>query len=316
MTASLSRAAAPVAALLLASCLLLSATDALYCGKDNCYELLDVPRNATKLELRRSFRRLSVSLHPDKNPDDAKAQERFRKMNAAYEALKDDHKRAKYNDFLDNPAKYWDFLVSVSPEVYAPKSNVALVIVGLVAVVTLINWATMNQRYKETLRRMRETVEFKREVSRLLKANKAATREAAEAMINLDVVGLEEPHWRNLVIVKLFTSMPDAAKFVLWNLKWFVMYKVFKRPYSDSDKPYVIRTNLRLSEEEWDATPDKEKEEYLKEELWDKEKCDEYLRLKRIELNKLGKGKKKKKHTPQYYSEAEPVNMNDGSMSM
>lgn len=298
-------------AALFALCALLPSVSALFCGRDNCYTRLGLKSNATKLEVRRAYRRLSSSVHPDKHPDDPKAQDTFRKLNAAYEALTDDGKRAKYDDFLENPGKYWQYLHEIYPERYAPKSNTFLVITGIIGVVTLMHWLTMNHNYKETLRRMRETQEFKREIARLLKSKQAATKEEAEGMIHLDVVGLEEPDWRNLIVFKAVHVIPAAAKFGLWSLRWAVMYKLFKRPYADCDKEYVIRNNMGMSAEEWESVSEKEKKTFLEKELWDKEKCDDFMRLKRIELNKQGKLKKKKKHTPQFYSETEDVQMND-----
>lgn len=292
-------------------CTLLAPGLSLFCGHDNCFELLGVMRNATKSEIRRAYRRLSSDLHPDKRPNDPNAVETFRKIGTAYETLTDDAKRAKYEDFLDNPGKYWQYLMDNAKEVYAPKSNTFLVITGIIGIATLIHWLNMNHTYKETLRRMRGSQEFKREVTRLLKSKQAATREEAEAMINLDVVGLEEPNWRNLIVFKLVSVPRTFAKYILWNIKWVVVYKILKRDYSKEDKLYLIKKNMAKSDSEWKAVSDKDKESFIEQELWDKEKCDEYLRLKRIELNRLGKGKKKKKHTPMPYSEADEVSMSD-----
>lgn len=284
---------------------------ALFCGQDNCYDLLGVKRNVTKTEIRRVFRRLSSELHPDKRPDDAKAAERFRKIGTAYETLTDDAKRAKYDDFLDNPGKYWQYLVQNTKEVYAPKSNVLVVITLLLGIATLLHWLKMNNSYNETINRMKGSPEFKREVTRLVKSKVASTPEEAESMINMDIVGLEKPDWRNLIIFKMLRLPRKLSSYVMWNVKWFVQYKIRKVDYSEEDKFYLIKKNMSTSDEEWAATSDKDKKTFLEEDLWDKEKCDDYLRMKRIALNRLGKGKKKKKHTPVPYSEAEEVSMSD-----
>jgi curved DNA-binding protein CbpA len=78
---------------------------ALFCGSKNCYELLGVPRTATKSEIRRAYRRISVEKHPDKRPGDEAAAAEFRAIGDAYGALKDDAKRAKYDDFLDSASQ-------------------------------------------------------------------------------------------------------------------------------------------------------------------------------------------------------------------
>jgi len=58
------------------------------------YDVLRVPRNATAEEIRDSFRRLSIKHHPDKNPNDPTATERFAEISAAHDILSDPEKRA------------------------------------------------------------------------------------------------------------------------------------------------------------------------------------------------------------------------------
>lgn len=282
---------------------------ALFCGDDNCFELLGVKRDATKSEIRRAYRRLSQEKHPDKRPGDEKALEEFRKIGAAYEALTDDAKRAKYEDFLDNPTKYWQYLMENTKDNYAPRSNVYLVLTGIIGVVTLIHWLNMNHTYKSTLLRLKESQDFKREVSRLVKSKQASSKEEAEAMINLDVVGLEEPNWRNLIIFKILALPPQLVKSLLWNIKWVFNYKIRKQDYTEEDKLYLIKKNLKIPSDEWSTVPEKEKDLYMKEELWDKTKCEEFVFRRRIAMNKLGKGKKKKKQPSIPYSEVEEVSM-------
>ena len=51
----------------------------------DCYNILDLPRTATVNQIKKSYRKLAKELHPDKNKDDPKAQERFQDLGAAYE---------------------------------------------------------------------------------------------------------------------------------------------------------------------------------------------------------------------------------------
>ena len=52
------------------------------------YKILDIPRNATERRIKRAYRRLAKKLHPDRNPGDPKAEERFKQVQWAYETLK------------------------------------------------------------------------------------------------------------------------------------------------------------------------------------------------------------------------------------
>src|SRR3990172_11687949 len=63
------------------------------------YDVLGVPRSASDKEVRQAFRRLARKYHPDVNPGDAKAEERFKEINRAYEVLSDADKRKKYDRY-------------------------------------------------------------------------------------------------------------------------------------------------------------------------------------------------------------------------
>lgn len=63
------------------------------------YEVLGVGRDASPDELKSAFRKLAAKHHPDRNPDDPEAQERFKEINAAYQLLSDPNKRAMFDRF-------------------------------------------------------------------------------------------------------------------------------------------------------------------------------------------------------------------------
>ena len=68
-------------------------------SKQDYYELLGVSRNASADEIKRAYRKLAVKYHPDKNPGDKNAEEKFKQISEAYEVLKDDKKKAMYDQY-------------------------------------------------------------------------------------------------------------------------------------------------------------------------------------------------------------------------
>ena len=67
--------------------------------KKDFYKVLDVPKTATEAEIKKAYRRLAMKYHPDRNPDDAEAVERFKEAKEAYEVLTDPPKRAAYDQY-------------------------------------------------------------------------------------------------------------------------------------------------------------------------------------------------------------------------
>jgi curved DNA-binding protein CbpA len=72
---------------------------------EGLYKLLGVSKSATTKEIRVAFKKLALEKHPDKNQDDPKANEEFIRINRAYEILKDDDLRKKYDTYGEEGLK-------------------------------------------------------------------------------------------------------------------------------------------------------------------------------------------------------------------
>ena len=68
-------------------------------SKRDYYEVLGVSKGAEKDEIKKSYRKLAMKFHPDKNPGDAAAEEKFKEAAEAYDVLSDDNKKARYDQF-------------------------------------------------------------------------------------------------------------------------------------------------------------------------------------------------------------------------
>jgi curved DNA-binding protein len=66
------------------------------------YKILGVERNVSKEEIKRAYRKLAMKTHPDRNPGNSKAEERFKEINEAYQVLSDPEKRARYDQLGDS----------------------------------------------------------------------------------------------------------------------------------------------------------------------------------------------------------------------
>jgi curved DNA-binding protein len=68
-------------------------------SRNDYYQMLGVPAEASSEEIKKAYRKLALETHPDRNPNDARAEERFKRISEAYGVLIDPHKRAQYDQY-------------------------------------------------------------------------------------------------------------------------------------------------------------------------------------------------------------------------
>jgi molecular chaperone DnaJ len=68
-------------------------------AKRDYYEVLGVAKTATPDDIKKAYRKLAVQFHPDKNPGNKEAEEKFKEISEAYEILSDTDKRQRYDQF-------------------------------------------------------------------------------------------------------------------------------------------------------------------------------------------------------------------------
>ena len=67
--------------------------------KRDYYEVLGVAKNADAAEIKKAYRKLALQYHPDKNPGDKEAEEKFKEAAEAYDVLSNEEKRRRYDQF-------------------------------------------------------------------------------------------------------------------------------------------------------------------------------------------------------------------------
>ena len=67
--------------------------------KRDFYEVLGVDRGAAADDIKKAYRKLAIKFHPDKNPDDPTAEDKFKEAAEAYSILSDENKRARYDQY-------------------------------------------------------------------------------------------------------------------------------------------------------------------------------------------------------------------------
>ena len=70
--------------------------------KRDYYEVLGVSKSATADEIKKAYRKKAIQYHPDRNPGDKEAEEKFKEAAEAYEVLSDENKRARYDQYGHN----------------------------------------------------------------------------------------------------------------------------------------------------------------------------------------------------------------------
>ncbi|HYW95040.1 MAG TPA: DnaJ domain-containing protein, partial [Bacteroidales bacterium] len=67
--------------------------------KRDYYEVLEITKGSSQEEIKKAYRKMALKYHPDKNPDDHTAEDKFKEAAEAYEILSDPQKRSRYDQF-------------------------------------------------------------------------------------------------------------------------------------------------------------------------------------------------------------------------
>ncbi|XP_067649421.1 dnaJ homolog subfamily C member 1-like [Haliotis asinina] len=207
----------------------------------NFYEILGVDQTATTAEIRRSYRKLSLQYHPDKNKADD-AEDQFRRMVAVYEVLKDEEKRQRYDQVLVEGLPDWRQPVFYYRRV---RKMGMLELTGLLGFILtigqyLVSWA----------------VYFEKRLS-LEDFYASKKKKVAEKNKKKSKVGVEELEEE---IEEELKSLPRPQLMDLWmfRLPGFLVYMACRLPEAVGALVELVKSRRKVEEEEEEEEEEQE----------------------------------------------------------
>ena len=137
----------------------------MYCGLENCYEVLNVSPSSSKGEISKSYRKLAREFHPDymqshgaSKEEIEKGVEKFHTIAVAYETLRDS--REEYDYYLQHPEEYYyNYYRYYSRRI--PKVDVRLVIVGTVTIISIFQYISWLTSYNTAISYMAQQAKYR-----------------------------------------------------------------------------------------------------------------------------------------------------------
>jgi len=285
--------------------------EGLYCGKENCYDVLGITREASKNEIGRNYRQLARKYHPDLHRDPQakiEAEEQFKLVANAYEILKDDESRTDYDYMLDNPEEYYAHYYRYYRRRVAPKVDVRIVVFVTISIISIIQYISAWQRYETAIKYFMTVPKYRNRAMEIAQQqgfisqngskksrgkSKSEQKEEQEMIIRMvieekmDIKGAyAKPTLYDILWVQLVISPYTIAKYFCWYFSWIWRHSILKQPYNEEEKLYIIRKYMKMGQHQFDAIEDDDKEEYLREELWVKENYKKWHKAKEEEMKK------------------------------
>ncbi|GMT24489.1 hypothetical protein PFISCL1PPCAC_15786, partial [Pristionchus fissidentatus] len=268
----------------------------LYCGMENCYDVLGIQREEfDRSTLSKIYRKVAKANHPDRfkgKEEKAEQEERFRVVATAYETLKENDTRTEYDYYLDHPEERFYNYYQYYRRRAIVKVDVWPVALVTILVISFVQHISAKQKYEQAVAYVIASGKFRHkaidvgvqrkvlDMDKTGKLKKVRGRDN-EAIIksiieeNMDVKGgYRKPDHMNLLIVQMVILPYTLFKYAKWQAEWFVKYNLRKEEYSDEDKMYIVRKWMKLDQDQFDSLSDKEHDEMFRKQLWVKENFD------------------------------------------
>ncbi|XP_028167353.1 dnaJ homolog subfamily C member 25 homolog [Ostrinia nubilalis] len=282
--------------------------EGIYCGKQNCYEVLGLTREATKSEIGKTYRQLAKKFHPDlhRDPEAKKvAEEKFKEIATAYEILRDDEERTDYDYMLDNPQEYYAHYYRYYRRRMAPKVDVRIVISVTITIISVIQYYSAWSKYDTAIKYFMTVPKYRNKAMEIAKAEinenqsrknkktKAQQKEDQDRIIrrvieeNMDIKGAyAKPEIVDILWIQILILPYTIALYIYWYLRWLWKFTIMKQPYGEEEKLHLIRKYMKLGQHQFNAIDETEKQEFLEEELWIKDNFVAWKQIKDEEAKK------------------------------
>lgn len=284
--------------------------EGLYCGKENCYDVLEVTREATKNEIGKNYRRLAKQYHPDLHrTQEAKdsAEIQFKRVANAYEILKDEESRTDYDYMLDNPDEYYAHYYRYYRRRVAPKVDVRIVVIVTISIISIIQYYSSWQKYDSAIKYFTTVPKYRNRALDIAKNdglltdnkktkgrnNKGISKEQTEAIIRqvieekMDIKGAyAKPHITDVLWLQIIISPYTLIKYISWYSSWVWRHTILKEPFNEEEKFYIIRKYLKMGQHQFDSQEDEKKQEFLYKELWVRENFDVWWKEEEEKMKK------------------------------
>uniref|UniRef100_A0A8C8RUR4 DnaJ homolog subfamily C member 1 n=1 Tax=Pelusios castaneus TaxID=367368 RepID=A0A8C8RUR4_9SAUR len=211
----------------------------------NFYGFLGLPQDASSADIRKAYRKLSLTLHPDKNKDE-NAETQFRQLVAIYEVLKDEERRKRYDDILINGLPDWRQPVFYYRRV-RKMSNAELALL-LFIILTVGHYAVVWSIYLE---KQLDELLSKKKRDKKKKTGGRSTDEVKLGAADKNERSLEKPQWRDLLPCKLgiwFCLTVKALPQLLQDARQF--YVEYKETKMKEKEDALARAELETLQKE------------------------------------------------------------------
>ncbi|XP_006002456.1 dnaJ homolog subfamily C member 1 [Latimeria chalumnae] len=199
--------------------------------QQNFYEFLGVEQEASSADIRKAYRKLSLTLHPDKNKEE-NAETEFRKLVAIYEVLKDEERRQRYHDILVNGLPDWRQPVFYYRRV-RKMSNAELGLL-LFIILTVGHYAVVWSIYLE---KQLDELLSKKKREKKKKTGSKGTDEVKFSSVEKNERSVVRPQWYDLLPFKLG----------IW---FYLTLKSLPQKFQDTKQFYKEYKEMKLKEEE------------------------------------------------------------------